>query len=276
MKLTIMLTLFLIIRIIAQDYFPLEVGNTWTYCNNSDTLDTITYHVADSLNINNIKYFLYGNISHNYYIDTIRKDIEGNIWKKIDGIDYLWFDFTKESGAAYTFPSFDSLYAYEIKLYKYFTLQTCNRTYSQCIELSFDIPQYRDADILYSFAPQIGLIEIYGGESPHYLLYSSLINGFPLGIVNDRLSSNLFELMQNYPNPFNPITKISYQIPEGCNVTLKVFDCLGNEIETLINSFQDKGFYSVDFNASKLFSGIYFYQLKANNFISTKKMLVIK
>lgn len=85
-----------------------------------------------------------------------------------------------------------------------------------------------------------------------------------------------YNLFQNYPNPFNPTTKISYELPIASNVKLTIFDCLGNKIETLIDGFQDQGFYTINFDASKLSSGIYFYQLKANNFISTRKMLVIK
>jgi photosystem II stability/assembly factor-like uncharacterized protein len=83
-------------------------------------------------------------------------------------------------------------------------------------------------------------------------------------------------LSQNYPNPFNPVTTINYQIPKESTVKLNVFDCLGNEIETLVNEFQTGGMYSLKFDASKLTSGIYFYQLKATDFISTKKMVVMQ
>ena len=88
-----------------------------------------------------------------------------------------------------------------------------------------------------------------------------------------------FSLDQNYPNPFNPKTVISYQLPLGSNVTLKVYDLLGDEVATLIDEFKLAGRYEVDFYSSgirQLASGIYFYQLKAGEYISTKKMLLIK
>ncbi len=85
-----------------------------------------------------------------------------------------------------------------------------------------------------------------------------------------------FVLQQNYPNPFNPSTTIGYTIPDGSFVTLKIFDILGREIFSLINKYQTKGNYNLDFNASKLQSGIYFYQLKAGKYIAVKKMLVLK
>ncbi|MBK7499803.1 MAG: T9SS type A sorting domain-containing protein [Ignavibacteriales bacterium] len=86
----------------------------------------------------------------------------------------------------------------------------------------------------------------------------------------------MYFLEQNYPNPFNPTTKIRYSIPEYSSVTLKVFNLLGEEIETLVNSEQSAGVYEATFDASNLSSGIYFYTLKTDNFSSSKKMILIK
>ncbi|HEY6437173.1 MAG TPA: T9SS type A sorting domain-containing protein, partial [Ignavibacteriaceae bacterium] len=85
-----------------------------------------------------------------------------------------------------------------------------------------------------------------------------------------------FQLYQNYPNPFNPSTLISYQIPISSNVTLKIYDALGKEVAILVNENKPAGTYDVEFNASILPSGVYFYQIKADNFLQTKKMLLLK
>ena len=85
-----------------------------------------------------------------------------------------------------------------------------------------------------------------------------------------------FGLQQNYPNPFNPATKIEYQIPEGSFVTIKLYDVLGNEITSLVNEEKQAGSYEVEFDASNLPSGIYVYQLKADKFVETKKMVLLK
>ncbi|MDD5361655.1 MAG: T9SS type A sorting domain-containing protein [Ignavibacteria bacterium] len=85
-----------------------------------------------------------------------------------------------------------------------------------------------------------------------------------------------YSLSQNYPNPFNPVTKINYALPKSGFVTLKIYDILGRQIVTLINETKNAGDYSVDFNASSLNSGVYFYRLEANGFSDTKKMLLIK
>jgi hypothetical protein len=90
-----------------------------------------------------------------------------------------------------------------------------------------------------------------------------------------------FELYQNYPNPFNPKTVISYQLPVSGNVTLKVYDILGNEVATLVNEEKQPGVYEVEFSVGQdsspdRASGIYFYQLRSGDFVSVKKMLLLK
>ena len=85
-----------------------------------------------------------------------------------------------------------------------------------------------------------------------------------------------FTLEQNYPNPFNPSTTIKYQISDVGFVTLKVYDVLGNEVALLVNEKKEVGSYEVNFDASKLSSGVYIYQLNVNEFINTKKMVLLK
>jgi hypothetical protein len=85
-----------------------------------------------------------------------------------------------------------------------------------------------------------------------------------------------FSLSQNYPNPFNPTTKINFALPKQGFVTLKIYDMLGREVRTLVNEVKSAGNFTVDFNASELSSGIYFYKLETNGFSDIKKMMLIK
>ncbi|MFA7360924.1 MAG: T9SS type A sorting domain-containing protein [Candidatus Kapaibacterium sp.] len=85
-----------------------------------------------------------------------------------------------------------------------------------------------------------------------------------------------YALSQNYPNPFNPTTKINFALPKSGLVTMKVYDILGKEVATLVNEVKNAGSYSVDFNASNLTSGMYFYKVSVNGFSDVKKMLMIK
>ena len=85
-----------------------------------------------------------------------------------------------------------------------------------------------------------------------------------------------FSLMQNYPNPFNPTTIISWQSPISSRQTLKVYDVLGNEVANLVDEWKDAGYYRMEFDASNLSSGVYFYQLMTQNFLQTRKMQILK
>ncbi|MBS1494039.1 MAG: T9SS type A sorting domain-containing protein, partial [Bacteroidetes bacterium] len=87
-----------------------------------------------------------------------------------------------------------------------------------------------------------------------------------------------YKLNQNYPNPFNPTTKINYELKNAGYVSLKIYDLLGREIAELVNETKDAGRYTIDFNASKymMASGIYFYRIKAGEFVNTKRMVLVK
>jgi len=94
--------------------------------------------------------------------------------------------------------------------------------------------------------------------------------------VTENNKNTDFVLKQNYPNPFNPQTTISFSLPSGGNVELKVFDELGNEIATLIDKYLTKGEHKVEFAGSHLSSGNYFYRLKTEDYIETKKFILLK
>ena len=86
----------------------------------------------------------------------------------------------------------------------------------------------------------------------------------------------VYDLYQNYPNPFNPLTIIKYQIPEDGLVVLKIYDLLGKEVRTLVNQQRTAGIYELNFEAGRLASGVYLYRLQVNDYISTKKMMLLK
>lgn len=93
---------------------------------------------------------------------------------------------------------------------------------------------------------------------------------------NENIQVNSFSLSQNYPNPFNPSTRINYSVAQGSRVTIRVFDILGNEIEVLVDEEKSVGNFAVNWNASAMPAGIYFYKLSAGSFTETKKMILMK
>jgi hypothetical protein len=101
--------------------------------------------------------------------------------------------------------------------------------------------------------------------------------GSPTRVDDDFIIFNDFVLYQNYPNPFNPVTIIKYDIPVPGNIELKIYDILGREVMSLVNNERREiGRYEVQFNASNLPSGVYIYRLHANDYVSSKMMLMVK
>ena len=86
----------------------------------------------------------------------------------------------------------------------------------------------------------------------------------------------VFSLLQNYPNPFNPRTTIQYSIPQTSFVRITIYDILGKEVSTLVDEQKLSGSYEVQFDGSKLSSGVYFYRLHAGKFLETKKLVLLK
>ncbi|MCL4549473.1 MAG: fibronectin type III domain-containing protein [Bacteroidetes bacterium] len=96
------------------------------------------------------------------------------------------------------------------------------------------------------------------------------------GLEDISILPTSFNLYQNYPNPFNPTTTINYSVPKNCFVTIKIYDVLGLEIKTLVNSEKSIGIYSIEFNSEGISSGIYFCRMQAGDFIDTKKLILLK
>ncbi|HRI45627.1 MAG TPA: T9SS type A sorting domain-containing protein [Ignavibacteriaceae bacterium] len=127
-------------------------------------------------------------------------------------------------------------------------------------------------DVFYAFSlgqdESAMLAGIAGAVQKYQALFTS--------IGEDNLNQLNYDLSQNYPNPFNPSTKINFSIKQRGNVAIKVYDVLGNHVSTLINEERTAGNHSIEFNATNLVSGIYFYTISADGFSQTKKMILIK
>jgi hypothetical protein len=121
---------------------------------------------------------------------------------------------------------------------------------------------------------QILAIEGWGGSSGNANITVSVGSS---GIdESQRIIPEGYTLEQNYPNPFNSTTTISYCVPQSSFITIKVYDPLGKQVAIIVNENKSIGNYNIEFDANKLVSGIYFYQLQAGNFIQTKKFVLIK
>lgn len=164
-------------------------------------------------------------------------------------------------------------------LYRYSNL-TSPSTFSSPVQFSGHIPEwsarlYIPAMVEIYNTSDVGVawVGLEGTNKRVWWDRYSLISRIP---GNQNEIPQTFNLKQNYPNPFNPITKIEFSIPNDKFVTLKIFDILGREVAVPVSKNIKAGNYTVDFDASKLSSGIYFYRLEAGSFSDTKKMTLIK
>ena len=117
----------------------------------------------------------------------------------------------------------------------------------------------------FTFDPNNDIVLKQGGTSPG-----------AIGIENEQQIPFVFELHQNYPNPFNPVTRINYDIPKRSVVTIKIYNILGQLVAQPLNEVKVPGKYTLDFDASSLASGVYYYEIKAGTFSDTKKMVLVK
>lgn len=129
----------------------------------------------------------------------------------------------------------------------------------------------------YTSADSSGIDSLVTWSLSNPIVEQAIWTTIPIGINNISVEiPKEYALMQNYPNPFNPTTNIRFDLPKNSFVTLTVFDMLGREVSVLLNKNLQAGGYVMDFNASELPSGIYFYKLQAGDFTSIKKMTLIK
>ena len=132
--------------------------------------------------------------------------------------------------------------------------------------LYYDVRQYYSVEKTYSIP---NWLSAYGKIAPKTIENNNLT-------LNTNADNITNYFLGCYPNPFNPTTIVNYQLPQAGFVSLKIFDTMGREVQTLVNEFKDMGSYNISFNASGIPSGIYFYHLQTGNYISTKKMILLK
>ena len=279
-------------------YYPLEIGNTWEYWDPYDSLflerdvvigDTImpngkTYRVIKTipgifpvfLRQDSAKVYRYfdSSISHFPFPFYIEDEI-------------LYYDFNKTAGDTLWIKNFDSSWVENLDCaaiygvtfdYEAYLFGKIRRHQEYHYRMSsLDCYTYYYIHLL---VDSIGLVYRISEAGNEYFLRGAIINGLQYGTITNlddkKIPPENFMLYQNYPNPFNPSTTISYALMKPGKVTLKVFDVLGREDATLVNEFKSAGHYSIQFDASSLSSGIYFYRLHAGSYVKTKKMIVAK
>lgn len=263
--------------------FPLQVGNAWFFVYEGDLYNQPNPKILTILKVT--KDTLMNDGNRYAVIDRYDSTYE-NKWEKYKGNYQL---LRVEGSKVYEYPNkllFDcnwteldirpgglfSFHSKYVPLFGYFNITYYLMTFTE---------EWR------SYTDGIGFYELYILHWHDYqrtsrTLVGCLLNGKNYGNTITNIKNELaelpkeFNLLQNYPNPFNPKTVIKYQLPKSGFVRLKVYDILGNEVSTLVDSFVYAGEYEVEFNARNVPSGVYFYTLSSGNYKQTKKLLLLK
>lgn len=231
---------------------------------------------------------------------ALMEDVDGNVtYTLLRGASYIkdnrlppegftssgpYYDSTRVEGMALQDPNFNGGSVNEGTGNDTITYRISNLTgsnmYTLNVKMLYQSTTLRFITDLFQYnTPEVNTFENYynaADKSP--VLIDSLQLVVSVTEVENEFNGAIdsYRLFDAYPNPFNPTTIISFKMPEKSFVTLKVYDTIGNEVATLINNNVQAGSYEVEFNATNLPSGIYFYRLQASSFVETKKMILLK
>ena len=296
----LVVVLLLSVKLFAQvnpslNYYPLHVGDVWQYKitytppdYKYQTFYMLKRVIADTILTNGKKYFLV--------------EQPPFIWEEIKNLERVFIRIDSTTGVVY---KTDSSSAAEEKIDSLFCKQgdRINSVYGTtiCWGVSNEIVLGETRQVttigsptttngndrtirrafgigVYNQSNTMAIVAITGNG---YELVYAKINSVEYGqLVDVKGKTNFlpqeFSLSQNFPNPFNPTTRIQYLLPTTSIVSLKVYDLLGREIQTLINNETSPGKYEITFDGSKLASGVYFYRLQAGSFVAARKMIYLK
>ncbi len=267
------------------EFYPNNIGNSWSYgwlyydiINDYYEAGTDKIYISKDTLINNSKYwaveFNYGSYNYEHYFERIDTST-GDVLRIDDlssGETYLVDNIYAGIGDTISISN-NRYLLYCDKIVVLSIRDTVINNFQTTIREVVGLPSNSK---LY-FARNIGML----GSGKNYWVDTAIVNGNVFSNITDVKENykhiiNEFVLYQNYPNPFNPTTTINYALLKPGFVAIKLYDVMGREIKTLLSEEKSRGSYSLQFDASNLSSGIYFYKMIANGFIQTKKMILLK
>ncbi len=291
MKTKLLLLTIIFSTIHSQNFFPLKEGNKWIFhsgsCDGSPMFstnckyDTIQTNVLkDSLLDNGIKYYKISGLNFGLY-EWLRSDSNWvyvyDPFEEFGKEDLPFLKLNSEPDEEHVFNEDGYPYSQFIRKDTVEIFNEDTEVYRFLYDTGFDFAQE------YTLSKKLGFVYIsdtYYGAWGFDRLIGCVINGktygYVTGIESYQILHQQFRLHQNYPNPFNPLTKISFDIPKGEKISLKIFDITGRKIITLVDEYLNPGNHEVDFDAANFSGGVYFYKLTGERFSQTKKLVVLK
>jgi len=264
-------------------FCPIEINNTWTYYEFGAEHLKHTIKIIDTTTIDGNLCYYYGESIETSEI--IFPDSLNRIWKYFDEKKQLWFDFSKTEADSYRYKDEKSSFNYTMKIDRQprLIIKPDFISADSCLLFIFDDPNARDEERYYIFALSIGLVKKSTGMGITHLLESAVIGGKEITKINHnkKNASLKIVLKHNYPNPFNTVTTIHSELSEPTHVLLKIYNTMGQEIQTLVDKFQNAGRHSVEWNGKNslgqlLTSGVYLLEMHTDGFSQKRKMTMLR
>ena len=248
-------------------YFPIDIGNRWEFGYvleppdmPPDTVSSGKFEILDTLSIEGREYFritgLYAGI------DTLRSDIAGRIWRRAAGRDDLFFDFTAPDDSMYLYPfgtgaNEDSVF-YEVHVRHFLSIKTLAGDFENAVSFGFDIPEYIDEEIGFTFAPNIGPVQI-GGAWNYGVLYAAKIGDREIiaGVTRGSSQPEITIEAHLFPNPIRGNGWLRVESKDAGLIEVTVFDLLGRKVKALPSTFLEAGVNLIKIDAGELAKSVY-------------------
>jgi hypothetical protein len=257
----------------------MHAGDMWQYVD-LGFQDTFVSKVLGDTVLPNGKHYV--QFSHAVFPSSFLREAGSKLyaWDQYDSTEYLLFDFAlAPNDTVSRRTQFGAQFAIVV-------IDTGREVSTQRRWWIFADVRVIDSTYSYEFSrwmlsDSIGVTNMTQEPGNVWLLQGAVINGVQIGVIASVSSTTpprpaTAVLYQNYPNPFNPSTTIGYALPRRSNVTLAVFNLLGQEVATLVNGEVEAGYHEVNFTAAPLASGLYVYRLQAAGTLQTRKLLLLR
>lgn len=259
-------------------YFPLDVGNSWTYAVRVQTSPTAwetligdPHEIGQTVAINDTAYTEVA-YPHAIFGTLHRVDEVGRVWVRADGVDRLLFDVTRADGETYTFPDVASGNDYVVRVERNVSVDTFLGRFENAIRFSFDIPEMLDDETGITLAPGVGVVAASTSFFGDYFLYAASVGGRVVTSAGVDGPSRLRPALAA-PNPFTTSTTI--RLPEGPAgyAHVEVVDLLGRHVATLLDGPVGPGEQSVTWAASGAPSGPYLVRIHRGGLVQTLRLV---
>jgi hypothetical protein len=258
----------------ASEYYPLAVGNQWTYFQPYPGIDTLwdgTFGV-DTLVVNDTAYFL---AQHPFsFSDTLRDDGNGRILARLDGRELILFDFNAEDGATYQFER--SRETFDVTVSREGTVKVGAGRFEHCVSFYFDVPEALDDEHFWTFAPGVGIVEAGGFVGAYTQLFSAVVDG---KVITARTAATPLETpgiqVSVFPNPFGNRMTISFSADRVVNATATLFDVTGRLIRGMDIGHCGLGRCVLHLDRDNLSPGAYFVVVTTDRDATTVPVTIV-